>query len=115
MTDYRSTSHIDEKSASQTLLSPISDASAYPETNLGRAPPSANQLSAVGSLTSPASDFPRPLPVAPSLASATQQQQRPVEEDIANVPGLVDTLNRLLQRLPVGGQQHDEPPPSYGI
>ncbi|KAI0339315.1 hypothetical protein BDW22DRAFT_1347862 [Trametopsis cervina] len=53
----------------------------------------------------------RPLPLTPEQARA----QPSVSTDIANVPGLVDTLNRLLQRLPVGHGHGDEPPPSYGV
>ena len=49
----------------------------------------------------------------PLLAPRPEQsieQDRSMRAEIATVPGLVDTLNRLLSRLPVGGEQGEQPP-----
>ncbi|KAI0789009.1 hypothetical protein BC629DRAFT_472632 [Irpex lacteus] len=106
-----SRSQSDEKlSTVPTVLSPTSDLSSHPQQL--RSPLPTETGSVAGLTTTSASEHVRPLPLTPDQARA--QPEHDVQAVIANTPGLVDTINRLLQRLPVGGTHNDEPPPQYG-
>ena len=108
-----SQSQSDEKlSSSQTVLSAPSETTTQPPPPSTTSPPPSNvaQSTIPGSTTTDSSIRPLPLPPDP----AREQTQQDVQANIASYPGLVDTLNRLLQSLPRGGQHGDEPPPSYG-
>ncbi|KAI0084612.1 hypothetical protein BDY19DRAFT_1096014 [Irpex rosettiformis] len=113
-TTSESRSQTDEKlSSSQIVLSPTSELSSQPQQLRS---PLSNSTSSLAGLTTTSRTIVepaiRPLPLTPDQARAQPQQD--VQADIANYPGLVDTINRLLQRLPTGAQHSDEPPPSYG-
>lgn len=111
--DYRSRSNEKFAAASQTVLTSPSDvhSSSVPTSAPSTVP---SQVAAnrepPADVVPPTSPGVRALPTPPD---PTRHDN--VEADIASVPGLVDTINRLLQRLPHGGHAQDEPPPSYGV
>lgn len=81
----------------------------YAAVNANRPP----HTHASSSASAPSAASAQPAAEPEPVVQPAMSEDRSMTADIANVPGLVDTLNRLLQRLPVGGA-HGEEPPSYG-